>query len=333
MGGRRFLVLKKLVSLILVLLFVGMGVFAKEEGDEEGVVDFCLRLEPGQNYRVRIASEQNIIQTIEEVLMEIPQYTEMVYKEEVLEVDAEGNAYIRFIYESVVMKFGGTMGIYFDSNEPSMPDESPVILGLRGLIGQSFIAKLSPDGHILDIQGTDLMIEAMLGEMKLPEGAMLEELRKIFQELCGEDALKESLKQLTGPYPPCPARVGDQWVKHDETEYEFTLLFDTTYKLAERLQDRLTIEFNGMVKVDPEQDPFVSGSIGFRYDLAGEQSGWLEMRESTGWIEHGHVELDLKGRVFVEEGPEGIRGMSWPIQLTGWTTVETTEVKDEDKAA
>ena len=327
------MVFKKLVGLILILLFAGVGVFAEDGGDNAGAVAFRLRLKPGKTFRVRIASEQNIIQTIEEVRLEVPQYTEMVYTEEVLKVDADGVTHIRFVYESVVMKLGGIMEISFDSNEPSMLDESPVIMGLRGLIGQSFTAKLSPDGRILDIKGTEQMIEAMLGEMNLPEDQMLEELRKTFQGICGEDALKESIKQLTGPYPPHPVCVGDEWVKHDEIEYEFPMFFDTTYKLAERLQDKLTIEFNGTVKVDSDQELVKSDIIGLRYDLAGGQSGWLEMRESTGWIENGHVEIDLKGRIFIEEGPEGIRGMSWPIQLTGWTTVETTEINSEDIAA
>ncbi|GAI02294.1 unnamed protein product, partial [marine sediment metagenome] len=114
-----------------------------------------LNLKQGMIHKYRCTTEQKISQTVQNQKLDMDQIVIMEYTYEVKEVDDAGNAVVEITHDKIGFMQDGPMGkIEYKSWEEQ--DEKPLITrGFATLIDQNYTIKMTPQGRILEISGTN----------------------------------------------------------------------------------------------------------------------------------------------------------------------------------
>ncbi|MEL6719885.1 MAG: DUF6263 family protein [Bacteroidota bacterium] len=121
----------------------------------------------------------------------------------------------------------------------------------------------------------------------------------------GAETIKQSMSQMTGFFPDEPVKVGDTWTKSNKVEAGMAMLVETTYTLRERKDGTAFIDFNAKVTSDPDAKGIEMMGMQMQYDLAGTQSGTIQVDEKTGWTKETKGKQEMKGKMNMSGGPTG----------------------------
>lgn len=316
--------MKKLVLILFVVLCCGSIVLATEPADRQ---TYRLRLSPEQSFRTDVESTQTVVQEIMGTKFTDTQRIHMVIIEDVLRVDEKGNMLVKARYESIAFDMKGTTGtFFFDTEQDPALDNNPVSKALRALVGASFELKYSPDGRVLDVRGTDDLLQRMINALEIPDNQQKEAVESALTGIYGEESMKEMFEQISGPYPSTPVCVGDHWKIHQRLTQGFALDTETTFQLKERKNGQAVITMNGTIATLPDGSTMSLGTVKFNYKLTGTQNGTYYMAETTGWVDEADVYLQLSGEVTAEMDSQGEVTMTWPVSIVSTIKIKSTEV-------
>lgn len=303
---------KSLLGILVVILAVSIVSSGSSAAEK---IRLQLRLEEGRAYSIQMIVNQEISQTIQGQQQEMTQTIGLGYIFKVEEMEAEGDALVKVTYHSALFKHDGPVGTFeYDSSNP--PAEVPLLArGFAALVGQSFSMKISPDGHIKDVQGMNAMLSHILEKLDLPEGTMKTSLEKSLREQFGAQGLKESMETMMAIYPNQPVGIGDSWTERTVISRGLPMILDNTWTLKERKNGLAIIEVSSIVKPNPEAAPMEWGPARLTYDISGKQKGTIELEEATGWTTSGKLTQQFSGQIKAEGGGQIPEGMSWPISI------------------
>lgn len=135
---------------------------------QQGAVRLRMRFDAGHTVRMRMTMDQLVRQTIFGQPQDLEQTTEMVYAVAVEEVDATGNAVVRWTYDALRFEQKSLVGhLVYDSSDPNAP-VSPLLAGYAALVGASFWARMTSTGEVVDVWGVEPILRKMLDRMALP---------------------------------------------------------------------------------------------------------------------------------------------------------------------
>lgn len=304
-------------------------------------LDLKLRLKHGQKHKLQIIKETSSSETIEGRQSDGSFINTMGLEFEVKQVDPNGVTWLKVTYLTIHDVAKTARGhMEYDSTKPSTATNRSVF---SAMIGQSFVAKVTPEGEIGKLDGlADIYLRMAESMVKRQEEdvrrrskgpkvgfAPIEkriELKRKWLEMNSyteERAIREMLGNVIMPFPGGPVGIGDSW----QTRTALSMgaigalgLYDCTYTLREARQAAALVDISSKIELYDEPIPGEDGPGSSRVTLTGSCQGTLEIDLSTGWLLHKNVTLNYSGEAKTaptELNPEGrTMGMSMEIATT-----------------
>ena len=280
-------------------------------------VDLKLRLQPGDKRVVEVSNELTMMSDSGGGNgTETERYRiRLIY--EVDSVDASGVAAVRITTGLPIQKglFAGLPGD-FDF--------------LDGLDDFTITAKLAPDGSVSDVQGMDPVADKLangIREMlntKLHEGtgnltpqekvtlrkigARLDRICDSMRDTMGNEAMERFLRGITAFHPDQPVRVGSTWSKSLLIGTMPTNM-DATYTVTASAGGIMNVKVDRKVKSAPGSAMDL-GFVTMRFDMAGTESGTMQVDEATGWVTASTFDV-------FKDGSIKVMGTSSPVKVRG----------------
>lgn len=244
----------------------------------------------------------------------------------VFEAGSDETVVGRYTISSVSAEMGGMPGL----------DQMPVDLNdlYQGMVGVTFTLVMTRGGEMVEFDGLEAMMEAMLDRLEAPD-----ELRAMMGQFVegnfGEDQIKQMAGQSGLSMPDHPVAVGDTWT---DSVSALGIDIETTYTLTDRSDGLASIEATATVSGAEDagfEFPGVQSVPGMEMrfeNLSGALEGSYELDESTGLTSAYSMNMTMDTDMVMEmpqlEGqPGGASSMS--ISMSMETTVEGTLGKAE----
>lgn len=292
---------------------------AAAQGD---AVRLRMRFDAGHTVTLRMTMDQQIDQTVMGQAQNVEQMTEMLYVVAVEEVDADGNAVIRWTYDELRFEQKSPVGhLTYDSSDTAAAI-SPMLAGYKALVGASFWARMTSTGEVVEVWGVEPILQKMLDQMALPPGPQSQQLQQQLRNQFGDEAMKEMLTRMMAVYPSGPVTVGDSWSSRNSVTTGFPITVDATYTLRERRAGMSFVDVVATVESTPGGEGMQMGGASLKFDLSGDQTGTLEIDEASGWVVSGTVLQEFSGQVEVDAGQPAAQSMTFPISITGTMKLE-----------
>jgi len=310
---------------VVVLLIAAGAICAAAGVARAEKVSLRLKLAEGKTYNLKMTAQQKISQTIGGRKVDMDQTLGMGYSFAVTDVDAEGTISAKVTYDSVLFRQKGPTGtVEYDSAHPT-ETVNPMAKAFAAQLGQSFTLALTPEGRITKVEGVDKLFAHVLRSMDIPAGPQRDALEKSPKQQFGDQAMQDSMEQLTAIYPDGPVDVGDSWERKVTMAKGFPMQLENTWQLKSRKDGRATIDVKSKISSNANADPISMGPVSLKYDFTGDQKGELVLDEATGWTVSAKTTQKLTGKVNVKGAPGMPAGMSWPITIESTITLESSD--------
>ena len=202
------------------------------------------------------------------------------------------------------------------------------------MVGLTFTTVMTRNGEMVEFDGLEAMMEAMLSLVELPD-----EFREAASQMIEANFGEEQMRQMTGQtglsMPDRPVAIGDTWT---DSQGALGMEVETTYTLAGRSDGLASIDATGSLSGTEDAGfefpglPSMPG-LEMRYEnLSGALEASYELNEATGLASAYSMNMTMDTDMVMEmpqvEGqPAGASSMSMSISME--TTVEGTLGKAE----
>jgi len=314
-------------------------------------LDLKLRLKPGQKHNLQIVKETNSSQTIKGQQIDVNLITNMGLEFKVEQVDANSIAWLKVTYLTIHVIYKTAVGQQeYDSTKPDTAANNFGGSLFSAMIGQSFVAKVTPEGEIVELEGLAEMYLRMaepivkqqeedirrrakgLKITSAPREKRIESKRKQLRmnTYAGEKAIREMLGNIIMPFPGGPVGIGDSWQAGTPL---FSMigggdvgLVDCTYTLRGSKQAAMLVDFSSKIELDnelliPDGDPSKSP----RVTLTGSCEGSLEIDPSSGWMLHRTVTMHCSREIKWAPTERNPQGTTRKLSTKSVTTVKPME--------
>jgi hypothetical protein len=282
-----------------------------------------MNLQPGEAYRVRFSTEQQIHQSMQGQSLDTEQRIGYEYNYSIRSADAAGNTWIDVVYTWVHFEQETVLGsVLYDSDNPPA-QIPPGAEGFAALLGNGFSMLVTPQGEVLEIEGIEAMYDQMLEAMDFPDPATEEQFRQAIQQQFGEDALKQQMNGASFEFPQEAVQVGDSWTVSTETTAVMPMAMESTYTLRRVEGNVATVEMRSLISPNPDAGPVDFGLFQIAYSLSGEQEGVIQVDLASG-LSSSQIRQSLSGEM--EMSAEG-QTIKVPLEIEGLVKVESSRAE------
>lgn len=278
------------LKLTIPLLLVCCGWAAAQDK-----FDLRMHWTKGDTHQMSVTLDQTIAQTLGDAHQETSQTMGVTYTFKVEDVDAQGNATVSVHYDAVRFHAKTPSGVVdYDPGKPATGPVPVMVSALSSLVGQSYSITVSPQGTVTQVAGVQKMLENVLSHLTITDGVLRFAAEKTIRQQLSEANLKQSLRDVFMPFPDHPVAVGESWSRTTPVTMGFPMNVETSYTLQARDNGIATISVKGKVATAPNAAMDL-GSVKMDYELKGEQTGSLEVIESSGWTRVSTLSQHLTG--------------------------------------
>jgi hypothetical protein len=262
---------------------------------DEPPLDLRPHFTRGDVHRMNVTLDQTIDQNVQDHKQVIRQTIGIGYTFSVADVGADGSATVDVRYDSTAFGQKSPLGqVDYDSTRPTRDVPAPA-RGFAAMVGQGFTLVLSPTGSVTKVKGLDALLKTVLEKAALPEGPAKAANEKLLRQMLSEPNVKSSVQGLLSIYPGHPVAVGDKWTQKAQVNGAFPLVTETTYVLKSRDRGVATISVRATSASNADVAPIDLGQAKLSYDVKGDQTGTIQVTESTGWIREADIDQNLSG--------------------------------------
>lgn len=285
-----------------------------------------MKFQPGAVYRYTVSTTQALSQSMMGETMEMTQTFTRIYIFQVIDVDDQSIATIDIVFDEIGLESQGPFGsmIYRSwEHEGEIPQS---VKPFTVLLGKHVAMKLSSEGRVLSISGTEAIIEEMIKVLGLEDDiTMIENARKDLNNQFGNSAMIEALSKVFPVYPLRPISMGDAWGAEVRLSKGLPVILHNTWR-ANQVQDKeIILDAYGIIEPNPEVRFMNMPGTEMHYILRGQKNGRYTIDRETGWIKDGLVELYIEGVVAITGMVSGqMQSAQWPLQVT-----ETIEIHSQ----
>jgi hypothetical protein len=305
-------------SLAALALLLSLPLSAR--ADEK--IDLRLRWSKGDTHHVSVSLDQTVDQVLGTAHQQTTQTVGVKYTFKVADLDAQGNATLSVQYDSVSFHARTPSGVIdYDPGKPANGPMPVTVSALAALVGQSYSVTVDPHGKVTQIIGLQKMLDAVLSHLNASDGVLRAALERTIRQQLSEPNLKQSLHDVFAPFPDHPVAIGESWTRALPVSMGFPMNLRTTYTLKSVEDGVASIAIAGKATTAPNA-MLDMGAVKMDYDLKGEQTGSLEITQSTGWTRSASLSQHLAGSAT-------LRGPNADPQIVPMTI--QSEVKCEEK--
>ncbi|MHC4357065.1 MAG: DUF6263 family protein [Planctomycetota bacterium] len=304
--------------------------------------DLILRLKPGQKRSVRLIKKDRISPTVTGQGPDIISTGTTELELEVESVEPNGVVRLKVTYLAIKEKGqnAGTPRMYehqYDSTTLDVPSEHPFALTYSAMIGQSFLATVTPHGRVTGLEGVDEMYLRMAEWIAQAEGITarrgsgqngVEGIRDMLKKypFLTEAHITEMVADLMVAYPGNPAATDDSWQAKKTLFSQGWIDVDCTYTLKEKTPALMIVGVNSKIDLDNEQVSATGGPLGSaRTVLKGSYEGILEIDPTSGWLLRKKATMKCSGQVKMYASAKIPQGRTLYVEMETATTVEPIE--------
>jgi len=308
-----------------------------EASDDTRIFDLKLRLKTGQKHSLQIVRETNSSHTTKERQTDNNYINTTGLELKVEQVDSKGVAWLKVTYLTIheITKTADGQ-IEYDSTKPdtavSYRNWGPVF---TAIIGQSFVAKVTPEGDIVELVGLAEMYQRMAElvvenedeatrlNMGMAEASTKEDEERAKKSIdrknqrygsrekrieatrerleergrFAKKLIREMLGNVIMPFPDGPVGIGDSW----QAKMALFSLGAGDLGLDDctytlRENKQAALLVDFSSKIELDDEP-LSPEAGSRATLTGSCEGSLEIDPSSGWMLHKNVTMRCSGEI------------------------------------
>jgi len=272
------------------------------------------QLKEGATYTLKQTTDQLINITVMGMSQEVKQKNVFEYSYLVEKVEA-GVQTIKVTYDAIESSRESAQGnTSYNSRTDSAPDnvESKY---MAALIGESFWMKMNETGEILEVNGTDDLLEKGLSQIDGVDETTLSTINTQLKSQFGDEAMKSNMGQISAFFPTKKVKVGKSWKKKVSTKTTMAMNMSSVYKLDKVEDGKAYISIE--TEITPgEGEPMEMGPMTMEYSLEGVQNGNIVLDLATGWTLEGNMDQDLGGNVQIDSPQMGVMDAPMTIQST-----------------
>ena len=285
-------------------------------------LDLRMHWSKGDTHQMSVSLDQTVEQMPGTTRQQTSQTVGVSYSFKVEDVDAQGNATISVRYDSVSFHAKTPSGVVdYDPTKPAAGPMPVMVTALAALVGQSYSVTVGPHGKVTQIGGLQKMLDNVLAHLNVSEGVLRLAIERTIRQQLSEANLKQSLRDVFAPFPDHPIAVGESWTRATPISMGFPMNLNTTYTLQSVENGVASVAISGKAATVPNAMMDL-GSVKMDYDLKGEQTGSLQITQSTGWTRSASISQHLAGSAT-------LRGPNTDPQIVPMTI--QSEVKCEQK--
>jgi len=294
--------LKKLLVPVVILFVLA----ACKTGEK---LALKLNYEKGKKYYYTSINTQEVEQSVMGKTIKSKTTTTTGYLWEVKDIDKDGNFLVTITYDKVETKKEGEGA---DTPSPMKDDF---------MKGFSFDMVVTPKGKVKEIKGMEKMME-MAMSAAMPDSvandpsskAMMEPVKEMLKKQFSDKSMSSMMEQMTDYFPEGDVAVGDKWEKVVNMSAIMPMKITSNYTVKD-IKDGIAI-----IEVEAKVEPGEGEAImGMKVTLNGTQKGTMEINVKSGIIVKSTMDQTIDGTV-------GMMGMSFPMKISGQTTIEAKEV-------
>jgi hypothetical protein len=312
--------MKRMIHFVLIAVVI----IAVQCGRQK--ITLQLNLKPGDTFITRMATVQQISQTVQNVTHELAQEITMDLRCDVTSGIEEGNILIKMTYERIGFSQDGPFGT-FQYRSWETPDEVPLAAqGFAILVGKSIVIELSPDGSIMAVTGLEAILDDMLESLELTlDDNTRAMLKDNFKRQFGESAVKESMGRMFAFYPDKPVGVGDSWSSTVKLATIIPMIVVDQCRVTGIEDGKVTLAVKS--KIEPNKDERITQMMGMEmfYDIHGMQEGTIVLDSISGWTLEGHLEQTYEGSMKISAPQAPDESMDIPMTVSSTLTYKTIE--------
>ena len=296
----------------------------------------------GQKQRIQIVTTNKMKQKIGGKQQNINHTKTVGLEFKVEEVDANGIASIKVTYQSFREKMEkGSSGyvLEYDSKKPrKAADKNPFAPMYTAMIGQSFTARVTPEGKIVELRGLDEMFLQMAEKMIVAEDKLIDKrtAEKLNKNYGSREKRKKALKEIIKKYPlnadvqimqmvrnvitdftNRPIEIGDSWEAKELPPYAPLSEIGVTYTLKGDNKGVVSVEVNSKIDLNDVSD-YTKKKPTPPTKTTGLYQGTLQIDKASGWVIGKKVKMKLSVQMTQ-------KGTVVPMSIESTVTVKPTE--------
>jgi hypothetical protein len=281
----------KSMLMLLIVFSISSASYANSE------VTLRLNLKKGTETKYRASTSQVITQTIAGTEQVVNQNQIFEYKISVLDKDSEGNMQTQITYTRVAINMNTNgMDFSFDSNDESKSTSlNPQFMGYAALVHKSINAKFSPTGKIIEVSGTDAMLDNMLNDLSKGDAALKAQMQQMMATSFNEETMTQMFGGSLIEYPEKILKVGSSWIENKTVIGQFTLNVDNTYTVKSIEKNLAKIDISSIISTIPGNKTNIQG-MDVTFNLFGTQSGSISIDRGTGEILLSEFDQNITGK-------------------------------------
>ena len=302
------------VLVLTILMLASTTVDAKK-------IKLQLKLNKGDKFTIEMTSKQDMNQTIMGMDQNVKVNMTYDYLFEVKEMDKSSYT-IDVTYTKIQYKQESMMGdVEYDSENIPEGELDESIKLYNALMGQKFSAKINTKGEILEIIGSDDMINSIIKKMDLKKEETKATMIEGVKTQYNKENLKSDLSKIIICFPSKKLKSGDTWKENKELRGNFTVDSENIWKLNSIDDNTIELEINSKLSPVKDAGPVIAMGMEITQKISGDEKGTAILDKKTGLISEFVKTQNLSGTVFVksEQLPED---MSWPITIKGEISIK-----------
>lgn len=273
--------------------------------------DIKFQLEEGKTYQLKQNTDQTVVISVMGMKQEVKQQNSFEYAYMVEKVE-DGMQTIKVTYEAIASSRETAQGnTSYDSRKDTAPED---VEGkyMAALIGESFTMKMNQLGEVVEVIGTDELLEKGMSEIKDLDETTMATLKTQLKNQFGDEAMKDNMGQVSAFFPKKKVKVGKSWKKEATSSTIMAMIMKSVYTLDKVEDGKAYISIQ--TEVTPgEGKPLEMGPMTMTYSIEGVQNGTMVLDLETGWTLEGKMEQDFGGNVEIDSPQMGV--MDAPITI------------------
>jgi hypothetical protein len=276
--------------------------------------DLKFNLEEGKTYKIQQKADQEINITVMGMSQDIKQINVFDYHYFVKEVK-DGIQTIEVTYDAIQSSREGAQGSSSYNSRTDTVADNPESQYLAAIIGESFTMKMDQMGKVLEVIGTEALLEKGLSQMEGIDEQTMAAVKVQINSQFGDEAMKSSMGQISAFFPGKKVKVGKSWKSKVATTTVMPLNMSNVYTL-DKVEDGKAY-LSVRTEITPgEGEPLEMGPMTMTYELAGVQNGTVVLDLATGWTLKGDMDQDLGGNVQIDNPMTGVLDAPMTIKST-----------------
>jgi len=292
-----------------------------------------MEFQPGAAYRYTVSTTQDLAQSMMGETLEMTQTLTWVYVFQIMDVDDNSVATINIIFDEIGLESQGPFGqmVYRSwEHEGEVPQS---VRAFTTLLDKHVTMKVSSEGRVMSITGTDTIINDMIAALGLDsDTTMIESARRDLENQFGSKAMIENMGKIFPVYPLQSVGAGDAWGAEMRLSKGLPVIVHSTWHISDLQNGMMTLDAYGIIA--PNSDVLFMNVPGARmhYKLHGHKRGRYTIDSKTGWIITGEIQQYTEGVAVITGLINGqAQSAQWPLHVTEKIQIETRELGSMDE--